>query len=119
MAFLLESRPKLSFASGVVTIATEHYRFGNIRKYTFEDATGIGSVFLEDAGDNYRVQNNVLYIKKGKESTPIELYTVDGKKMPVPIQTNDSDMITINLSAQKSGVYLLKVGEETLKINIR
>ncbi len=119
--FLLEDNPKVMFEDGLVYIGTEHYRFGNIRKYTLADSENIGSgiEIVESAGKNVRIENGVLYLTQGKAESDVRIYSADGKEMPLTSVNKDGGVLTVDLSAYGSGVYMLQVGSETIKIIVR
>ncbi len=116
--FLLKDSPKIMFEDGVVSIDTKQYQFTNIRKYTLENSDQISSAIelLEGNSKDFRIENGVLYFAKNGGNSKISIYTVDGKELPMNSTRNKNG---INLSVYGSGVYLLKAGNETIKISVR
>ncbi len=121
MFFLLKDSPKVLFDNSLVSIGIEQYQFENIRKYTFGNSENIGtSISLpKEAGGNFRVENGVLYITTTEADKSVRIYTIDGKEIPISHKAAPNGLISINLSSYGCGVYLLQVGNETLKISVR
>lgn len=89
----------------------------NVVKYTFEDRGGDTA--------NETVQPNTLHIEVSaleiriagyKEKAPVSLYDISGKKLPVEMK-RDEGFLTISLSSLVSGIYIVKIGDQSFKFS--
>lgn len=113
--FPITDNPKITFDEGVVQILTERYQLMNVRKYTFDNT---GNVGIEDVVDNsgltFSKDGNVLILSpKGKS---VKLFSTSGIELPIKSRNIGNGMLSIDLSGYASGVYMLSVGNESIKI---
>ena len=113
--FPITDNPKITFDEGVVQILTERYLLMNVRKYTFDNT---GNVGIEDVVDNsgltFSQDGNVITLSpKGKT---VKLFSTSGIELPIKAKNNGNGMLSIDLSGYVSGVYMLSVGNESIKI---
>lgn len=89
----------------------------NVVKYTFEDRGGDTA--------NETVPPNMLHIEVSaleihisgyKEKSPVSLYDITGKKLPVVMKGSES-FLTISLSSLASGIYIVKIGDQSFKFS--
>lgn len=116
--FPLAEEPVITFDGGVVTIATGRYQISEVRKYTFDDfATDIGNV--EDDGttvDGYSPDGRFFSIRLKDASVPVRLRTTGGIEVPLGLKPDGNGVIRIDMSRLGQEIYLLTVGNETIKI---
>ena len=113
--FPITDNPKITFDEGVVQILTERYLLMNVRKYTFDNT---GNVGIKDVVDNsglaFSQDGNVItLLPKGKT---VKLFSTSGIELPIKAKNNGNGMLSIDLSGYVSGVYMLSVGNESIKI---
>ena len=110
-------QPKITFQEGIMTIATEQLQVSNISKYVFdggkEDAVNLQK---EDKLqiDASRSSQGIVVLS-GYTGQEIRLFDVSGKTYPVAINKDDASVV-VSFKERSSGIYLLCVGKETLKI---
>lgn len=112
----IDRRPKITFSEGAVLIDTECFQFSNISKYTFEDASYSDIEEIESNGYVFKMEQNVLYVKASPASMPFRLFQVDGLEIPVRVESVGERLVKIDFVGLKSGVYILQMGSETVKI---
>ena len=113
--FPFTDNPKITFDEGVVQILTERYQLMNVRKYTFDNT---GNVGIEDVVNNsgltFSQDGNVITLSpKGKT---VQLFSTSGIELPIKAKNNGNGMLSIDMSGYVSGVYMLSVGNESIKI---
>ncbi len=114
--FLLAENPKIAINKGILTVSTERFQLSNISKYTLDvNAADISSPEGVDKL-SYSLEGKVAYIATSKADEAVNLYSLDGKELPIHIIYRDKSGLAIDLSRFQTGVYLLRVGSETLQI---
>lgn len=118
VAFPLSGEPMITFDGGVVTIATGRYQISDVRKYTFGDyATGIDDVNSDGTGlGGYSPDGRFFCIQLKYPDVPVKLYTVGGVEVMSGLKADADGMIRVDMSSLGQDVYLLTVGNETIKI---
>lgn len=118
VAFPLSTSPKVTFDGGVLQIATERYQVSNVKKYTFADAgsTGIENVNESDNVANFSNDGRAIVIKLKDGALPVKLYTLGGVEVPLHIVSKADKVLRIDLSRLSTGIHLLSIGQETIKI---
>ena len=114
--FLLTENPKITIDKGILTVSTERFQLSNISKYTLDvNATDI---VLPEGMEKmtYSLEGKVAYVATSKANEEVTLYSLDGKELPTHILSKDRSGLTIDLSKYQTGVYLLRIGSETLQI---
>ena len=114
--FSLSENPKITISRGVLTISTESFQLSNISKYTLEvEVPEVSSIRdMEDLF--YSLDEKIAYVTTSKDNENIMLYSLDGKNLPTQIIFRNGNRLGIDLSRYQAGVYLLRIGSETLQI---
>ena len=114
--FLLTENPKITIDEGILTVSTERFQLSNISKYTLDaNAADISSSEGMEKM-SYLLKGKVAYIATSKANEEVTLYSLDGKELPTHILHKDRSGLTIDLSKYQTGVYLLRIGSETIQI---
>lgn len=114
--FLLTENPKITINKGILTVSTERFQLSNISKYTLDvDANEIASPG-HSGKSTYTLEEKVAYVATSKADEEVTLYSLDGKMLPTHILYRDSNGLAVDLSRYQTGVYLLRIGSETLQI---
>ena len=113
--FPITDNPKITFDEGVVQILTERYQIINVRKYTFDNTGNVGiKDVVDNSGLTFSQDGNVITLSpKGKT---VKLFSTSGIELPIKAKNNGNGMLSIDLSGYVSGVYMLSVGNESIKI---
>ena len=116
--FPLTEEPVITFDGGVVTIATGRYQISEVRKYTFDDfATDIENAEGDGtAVDGYSPDGRFFSIRLKDASVPVRLRTAGGIEVPRGLKPDGNGVIRIDMSRLGQDIYLLTVGNETIKI---
>ena len=114
--FLLTENPKITINEGVLTVSTERFQLSNISKYTLDvNAPEVSSIEGKEK-TTYTLEGKVAYIATSKFDEEVTLYSLDGNKLSTHILYRDGSGLAIDLSRYHTGVYLLRIGSETLQI---
>ena len=93
--------PVMKFVDGKVVIKTDSYEFSNIKKF-----------YISQTDDPVGIKAETLYLKGDKT---IEVYSLDGKKMDIDTTTTDA-ISAVNTSPLPKGVYIIRIGNQQMKV---
>lgn len=114
----MKERPKITVEKQMLSIGTEQYLITNVSKYTFGNyAQGIESKMVTGNGVLASKDGHVYVQMKNKQSV-LKVYSVDAKVLEVDIRVHDN-VADVDLSNYPTGIYLLSIDGETLKIQRR
>ena len=65
---------------------------------------------------SFMSDDNTLKIRLKDVSLPIKLYTISGAEIAISKYFDEKGLLSINMSSLREHVYLLKIGDETIKI---
>lgn len=118
VVFPLEQSPRVSFDGGVVQIADQRYQVSNVRKYTIGDSENAGIKSVDNGGTShpYTFDGQNIILKLAHPSQNVRLYTVDGVEIPITTKPDMQGHLRIPLPQTPNQVYLLTIGNETIKI---
>jgi peptidase C-terminal domain protein len=112
----LSSAPIISFDNGTVTAGNYQYRFEDVDAYRFDarptssiEVIGIdkGTIIFDSKG---RLTLSEIYDKND-----ISLYDMDGRSIPCEVSNTDNKT-TVNFTATSAGIYILKIGNKSIKL---
>ena len=118
--FDLDQLPETTFGGGVLTIktttATVSYQLSNILRYTYENVKETAvellpaerSIKISERGDEVTFRN----LKPG---SVVNLYDLGGQLLEQR-KTESLNPLIISVQNRPSGVYIVKSGEETIKL---
>ncbi len=115
--YALSDEPHTTFKSGMLVISSNRihseYHLSEVLRYTFDgEFTGIDTAV--EAGTGFRQSGDELDIYGLAEGTEAKLYSTNGVLLDEQNASN-SRSIHFTLANQPAGVYLVKIGEQTLK----
>lgn len=118
VVFPLEQSPRVSFDGGVVQIADKRYQVSNVRKYTIGDSENTGIKSVDNGGTSrpYDFDGKNIILKLANPSQNVSLHTVNGVEIPVNVKPDMQGNIRIPLPQTPDQVFLLTIGNETIKI---
>lgn len=118
--FQLDDLPETTFEDGLLVIkcqgqAAVQYQLENVLRYTYENVVSAidlqpneRSVMLNRQGDTVTLQN----LPAG---TIARLYAANGALLETA-EANSGQPLTLSVSQRPAGVYLVKVGNQTIKL---
>ena len=63
-------------------------------------------------------KDNSLYVSNLKAGTPVRLYTTGGVLLQT-LTANGKEAVVVSVEAQPAGVYIVKAGDQSIKITRR
>ena len=116
LVFPLTSEPQITIEDGILTIGAKNFIFSNVKKYTFGDMESDGISEIEISNGHYEINGEILYVKPLNPSMPVTLCTIEGIIIPVNRQFDINGNLIIQLPDGYNGIFLLSIGDETIKI---
>ena len=110
------AEPRITLSDGVMTIGTDVFELRNVRKYTFVGTADALDEVVENMDINLSYAGNGYITIQNYTNQPIALYDIVGRTIPCEIHRLSNDLVQVDFSAQVSAVYLLSIGNETIKI---
>lgn len=115
---LLYTRPQVTFEDGRVvftsSVATFSYDAQQVLRFTFSGSLPVW-VSSPESQASYRRQGEQLFFDAKVKASAIQLFTEDGRRLPVNVQTSNG-RISLSLQPLPAGVYVLSVNGQTSKI---
>lgn len=117
--FDLTEEPETTFENGKLVIkttkATVYYLLENVLRYTFEGvSTAIDELKLKPGEVRFLQGKDYMSFEGLGEGTPLELYSIDGKKLST-MHASGGQRTILSLASQPVGTYIVKVGDATFK----
>lgn len=109
-----ETNPKLRFQEGKMLVEADTYEFSNIKNFYIsseDDPNAIENVLSKQ---NVRVRGNMVVINSSSVKN-VDVFAANGAKVSADIQ-RDGDVITVNLNGLPKGMYVVSVGQSSLKV---
>lgn len=109
-----ETNPKLRFQEGKMLVEADTYEFSNIKNFYIsseDDPNAIENVLSKQ---NVRVRGNMVVINSSSVKN-VDVFAANGAKVSANIQ-RDGDVITVNLNGLPKGMYVVSVGQSSLKV---
>ena len=117
LVFLLEEEPQIRFTENGFEIGLHSFQILEVVKYTFEDSEhlpeGTEGIIVESY---VTVRNGIVMIKTKHGQDHVRLFTPTGQEIVNQPVYYSADNMIIDMNNLPSGVYLLNIGSETLKI---
>jgi hypothetical protein len=121
--FDLDEEPRTTFNNGLLIISTNSkaletsYQLDKVQRYTHE---GVSTDIAETASRDLVVaqSNDALTLKNVPNGTPVQLYDPAGRLLETKTG-NGASTIQFSLASRPSGVYLVKINDQTFKISKR
>jgi len=117
--FALAEKPITTFSNNMLVIktstATVEYPLAEVQRYTYEGVeTGIESID-SDNGVLVKQEKNKLSLANLKAGAEVRLYNSSGSLLQI-VKSNGTEPVVISLSSRPQGVYIVKSGNETIKL---
>jgi hypothetical protein len=117
--FALAEKPVTTFSGNKLIIktstATVEYPLADILRYTYEGVeTGIETIESENSVV-VRQEPDKLQLTNLKSDTEVYLYNASGRLLDI-LKSNGTDAVTISIASRPQGMYIVKCGNETIKL---
>lgn len=117
--FALAEKPVTTFSNNMLVIktssATIEYPLADIQRYTYEGVeTGIESI-ESDNSMLVKQEKDKLSLRNLKAGEEVRLYSSSGSLLQI-VKSNGTEPVVISLSSRPQGVYIVKSGNETIKL---
>ncbi len=106
-----DTNPVMKFDAGDVSVETDVYTFGNIDKFYISQTDAAGIEETKEVTSSY--DGNALCLNTTDKT--VSVYKTDGTKVEAKISKTDG-MTVVETSSLEKGIYIIKVGETSLKI---
>lgn len=117
--FALAEKPVTTFSGNKLIIktstATVEYPLAEVQRYTYEGVeTGIESI-ESDNSMLVKQEKDKLSLRNLKTGEEVRLYSSSGSLLQI-VKSNGTEPVVISLSSRPQGVYIVKSGNETIKL---
>ena len=111
----IAEQPKITFNGNVMRIGDGDYQIENVRKWMIGDPELV-TVEGVKSEDGILFRDGILSVNKTKD---VHIYNTAGMKMSFEAKSSDDGKLCIDFSAWPQDIYIIKVGNETIKIRKR
>lgn len=106
--------PMMRFVDGGMTVNADGYAFADIKNFCIsdeDDPNGVEQI-LSRAGASYK--GNMVCMQVSQE-VPVKVCTLDGRSVQVTVRVVD-DVVCVDLNALPTGIYMVSIGNTSLKV---
>lgn len=106
--------PMMRFVDGAMTVGVDGYLFVDVRNFYIsaeDDPSGVEQTLMSSA-PSYK--GNVLCMQVSGEVS-VKVYAADGRDIQAPVRVVD-DMVCVDFNPLPAGMYVVSVGESSLKV---
>lgn len=118
--FLLSDEPELSFSDNDLVVTSSSvstsYPLENVKEYDFVDATEVSVKPLAKDEIRFVRSNNNEILVYGCQPSSVAIYDAAGRRLPGKIRTQ-SGATSISLHNLPTGVYIVKMNQQSIKIS--
>lgn len=106
------TNPKMKFnGNGEITVDADTYTFSGIKNFRISNEDAPAAIESVKTASS-KFDGNTLYITTKERD--IKVYTTDGKLVETEIVASD-DVVAVSTTKLPKGVYVVKVGRQSLK----
>lgn len=122
LLFPVAEKPQLTFEGSILCINTNRYQISDVKKYTFSknEATGLQEI---EGGENKLdfnfLEGEKISIRVKDPSVVVRIYSSNGIEHAVKRESGTNGSIVVDMASLMPDVYIIAVGEETIKIRKR
>ena len=119
LSFPVEDKPQITFEGNVLCISTERFQITNVRKYTFSEneALAIETVEANKEGvELTKLEGEKIAVSVKDASAVVRVYSSKGVEQNIHKAVGTDGQVILDLTGLMPDVYVISVGEETLKI---
>ena len=116
VVFDFSKKPVMQFSEGTITLTctdkeVNQWEFVKVKSWKFIESTGVDSKALK--GNKLFVDNNYIHAEAYKK-VDLNIYDTTGKKV-FSKHINENETINIPLSTLLRGIYIVQLGDTTVK----
>lgn len=109
-----EESPVMKFVDGKMTVNSDTYEFSGIKSFCISDEddpnlTNVANVVKASA----RFDGNTLFV--AQENANVKVYDASGKAVSATISSS-AGYTSVDLSSMPKGIYLINIGENSVKV---
>jgi hypothetical protein len=119
LSFPVEEKPQITFEGNVLCISTERFQITNVKKYTFSENEALAIETVEaEKGDLAltKLEGEKIAVSVKDASAVVRVYSSKGVEQSVHKAVGTDGRVILDLTGLMPDVYVISVGEETLKI---
>lgn len=121
--FPVEDKPLITFEGNILCINTERYQITDVKKYTFSRNEEVSIQEIEDDKNNatFRVIDGerIAIINAKDPSVDVHIYSSKGIEHNVNKENDADGNIVIDMAGLMPDIYIIAIGNETIKIRKR
>lgn len=103
----------IRFIDGQMWLQEDAFAFTDIKKFYTQESVGIKELQLPPLRVSL-TDNQTLHVSKPEKDSSVGIFTTDGKACLVPVSVEEEYM-DLNISSLIPGIYILKVGNQSIK----
>lgn len=114
--YLISDSPVMKWNNGIITVSTDNYEIEGISRFYISETDDPNAIetLMGSQGIEFNA-NSIVVLANDK---PVSLYTSDGKTLEVR-QTSSGGYVSVDTSALPKGVYIVRIGNQSLKFQKR
>lgn len=102
----VSEQPKISFEDNVIVVGGVSYQMDNVQKWMVGDPEKVG---IED----------VITVTPKIKGTKAKVFNTAGVEVPAGVKADSNGRLQVDLKGLPTGVYVIQVGTESLKVTKR
>lgn len=118
--FMLEDDPQIFVTNSGLEIGLRSFNLSDLQNYTFGDSEnlpeGLSDFIVNEPA---MLRDGVLIVKLKDKSNFLRIFTPTGQEIKQCPTIRQDDKVMIDINSLPTGVYLINIGAETLKISKR
>lgn len=116
----IADQPKILFTDGVMSVGTEEFLVSNVSKYLIgtDEVLGINGVKKDNLHINANDAVNGKVIIDNYSGQAVKMYSSNGMEVACKIKIV-SNTAVVDYSSLPTGVYVLSIGKENIKVQKR
>lgn len=120
VVFMLEDDPQIFVTNSGLEIGLRSFDLSDLQNYTFGDSEnlpeGLSDFIVNEPA---MLRDGVLIVKLKDNSNVVRIFTPVGQEINQCPSIQQDDKMMIDINGLPTGVYLINIGTETLKITKR
>ena len=111
----IDDHPQIYFEGEYIRIDTHSYSFSEVVKYTFGEKPSTDILSLPD-DEQVTILEDGNVIVSAEAKGAVRVFTIDGKEVNVSQHEGQDGITLIHMNELAPAVYLMQIGEKTIKI---